>query len=130
MDVFLRTVCIVSLQISILKVLAGLPDGKAAIPELNRILAVLASAGPDWADRIRRMAARAPHLDIFSEGLVVRDRDGWQITPAGRLRLHSLEARETPLKLVDTRSRPSGGGDVAVVSDDTPADRRVMASSG
>jgi len=30
------------------------------------------------------LAARAPGLDIFGQGLILRDSSGWQITPEGR----------------------------------------------
>lgn len=60
------------------------------------------SSGSDWSDRMRRLAARAPNLDIFSDKLVLCDSVGWQITHNGRLLLASLEVPmpETPdLKL-------------------------------
>ena len=44
-------------------------------------------------DRTKRLAARAPGLDIFSQALVLRDADGWQITNAGRTLLASIEMR-------------------------------------
>ncbi|MEA2962024.1 MAG: hypothetical protein QOI46_2122, partial [Alphaproteobacteria bacterium] len=37
------------------------------------------------------LAARAPGLDIFSQSLVLRDAEGWQITEAGRNLLASIE---------------------------------------
>jgi hypothetical protein len=39
------------------------------------------------------LAARAAGLDIFSQALVLRDADGWQITNAGRTLLASIEMR-------------------------------------
>lgn len=51
------------------------------------------SSGTDWTDRTKRLAARAPGLDIFSQALVLRDTDGWQITDAGRTLLASIETR-------------------------------------
>jgi hypothetical protein len=43
------------------------------------------------------MAARAPDLDIFSHGLVVREPTGWQITAAGRELLASIEKPVPPI---------------------------------
>ena len=50
------------------------------------------SSGADWSDRMKRLAARAPDLSIFSSGYVIRDESGWQITDAGRAFLTSIEA--------------------------------------
>jgi hypothetical protein len=82
----------VSFQITVLKVLAGHPDGRASLADLKRAVAILISSGSDWTDRTRRMAARAPGLDIFSQLLVLRDDAGWQITDGGRAFLASVEA--------------------------------------
>ena len=41
---------------------------------------------------MKRLAASVPQLDIFSNALVVRQKDGWQITGAGRQFLIKLEA--------------------------------------
>lgn len=80
-----------SFQITILKVLAGHPDGRASLAELRRAVAILISSGRDWTDRTKRLAARAPGLDIFTQALVLRDDTGWQITDAGRALLASVE---------------------------------------
>ncbi|WP_138830752.1 hypothetical protein [Bradyrhizobium sp. KBS0727] len=40
---------------------------------------------------MKRLAARAPDLSIFSSGYVIRDDSGWQITDAGRAFLTSIE---------------------------------------
>ena len=82
-----------SFQITILKVLAGHPDGRASLADLKHAVAILISSGADWTDRTKRLAARAPGLDIFSQALVLRDADGWQITNAGRTLLASIEMR-------------------------------------
>jgi len=82
----------VSFQITILKVLAGHPEGRASLADLRRAVGILISSGPDWTDRTKRLAARAPDLDIFSQALVLRDDTGWQITVAGRALLASVEA--------------------------------------
>jgi len=81
----------VSFQITILKVLAGHPEGRASLADLRRAVGILISSGPDWTDRTKRLAARAPDLDIFSQALVLRDDTGWQITVAGRAFLASVE---------------------------------------
>jgi len=95
----------VSFQITILKVLAGHPDGRAAIAELTRYVSVLMSSGPDWSDRMRRLAARAPKLDIFADAFVLRDDLGWSITDSGRQFLAALEA---PIKnLAEEQKQPS-----------------------
>ena len=73
-----------SLQIAILKVLVSHPEGRATIAALNSDLCILNTSGSDWTDRLRRLAARAPGLDIFGQRLILRDSSGWQITPEGR----------------------------------------------
>jgi hypothetical protein len=50
------------------------------------------SSGSDWTDRMRRLAARAPKLEIFADAFVLRDDRGWCITDSGRQFLASLEA--------------------------------------
>jgi len=85
---------VVSFQITVLKVLAGHPEGRLSLGDLKRAVAILISSGSDWTDRTKRLAARAPGLDIFSQAFVLRDDAGWQITDAGRL---FLAAVETPI---------------------------------
>ena len=80
-----------SLQIAVLKVLVSHPEGRATIAALNSDLCILNTSGSDWSDRLKRLAARAPGLDIFSQRLVLRDSSGWQITPEGRAFLDRLE---------------------------------------
>ena len=79
-------------QITVLKVLAGHPDGRASLADLKHYVAVLANSGADWTQRMKRLSARAPGLDIFSSGYVIRDVSGWQITDAGQAFLTSIEA--------------------------------------
>jgi hypothetical protein len=81
----------VSFQITVLKVLAGHPGGRASLADLRRAVAILISSGSDWTNRTKRLAARAPELDIFSQSFVLRDEAGWQITDAGRAFLASVE---------------------------------------
>ena len=80
-----------SLQVAILKVLVSHPEGRATIAALNSDLCILNTSGSDWTDRLRRLAARAPGLDIFGRRFVLRDSSGWQITPEGRAFLDWLE---------------------------------------
>jgi hypothetical protein len=80
-----------SFQITVLKVLAGHPGGRASLADLRRAVAILISSGSDWTDRTKRLAARAPGLDIFTQSFVLRDEAGWLITDAGRAFLASLE---------------------------------------
>lgn len=61
--------------------------------ELKRDMAILATSGRDWAERTKRMAARVPNLDIFSQKLVERVNGGWRITEKGRTLLDLMEAR-------------------------------------
>jgi hypothetical protein len=80
----------VSLQFSILKVLAGQPDGRAIVPDLNRYISLLSC--PEWTARMKRLSARAPDLDIFGSRYVLRDDAGWQLTEDGYVFLASIES--------------------------------------
>jgi hypothetical protein len=82
----------VSFQITVLKVLAGSRGGRLPLADLRRDVAILISSGTDWTNRTKRLASRAPSLDIFSQALVLRDSNGWRITDAGRALLVALEA--------------------------------------
>ena len=95
----------VSFQITILKVLAGHPDGRASVSELTRCVSILMSSGSDWTDRMRRLAARAPKLEIFTDTFVLRDDRGWAITDSGRRFLAFLEA-PTPASLKEDEQLP------------------------
>jgi len=92
-----------SFQITILKVLAGHPEGRASLADLKRAVAILMCSGPDWTDRTKRMAARAPDLEIFSQSFALRDDAGWQITDAGRAFLTSVE---TPIQPAADNEQP------------------------
>jgi hypothetical protein len=85
-------VATVSFQVTILKVLAGQPEGHLSLADLRNNVAILISSGPDWTDRTKRIAARTPGLDIFSQGMVLRSPAGWRITDAGRAFLAECEA--------------------------------------
>jgi hypothetical protein len=79
----------VSLQFSVLKILAGQPDGRATVVDLNRYITLL--SGPEWTARMKRLSVRAPDLDIFSSRYVLRDDAGWQLTEAGYAFLAAVE---------------------------------------
>ena len=81
-----------SIQVAILKVLASHGNGRATLASLKRDIVILSASGPDWDARIKRLARRVPAIDIFGSGYVLRDDEGWQITPAGRDCLSALEA--------------------------------------
>jgi hypothetical protein len=83
----------VNFQVTVLKIRVSYTDGFAGMADLKRDMAILATSGPDWADRTRRLAAGVPHLDIFSQGLVARESGGWKITDRGRVVLEFMEAR-------------------------------------
>ena len=104
-----------SFQITILKVLAGHPGGRASLADLKRAMAILITSGSDWTDRMKRLAARAPDLDIFSQSFVLRDNAGWQITDAGRTFLDFLQTPIQPTS--DDRQVP----DVAAIPALPPA---------
>jgi hypothetical protein len=82
----------VSIQVAILKVLASHDSGRATLSSLKRDVAILSASGPDWNARLKRLARRAPAIDIFGSGYVLRDDEGWEITSAGRDFLRALEA--------------------------------------
>ena len=81
----------VNFQIAAMKVLSSYPEGAAYLFDLKRDRAILATSGPGWTQRMKRMAARAPALDAFSQGYIVRHATGWSITAAGRAFLDALE---------------------------------------
>jgi hypothetical protein len=106
----------VSFQITVLKVLAGHPEGRASVADLTRCVSILISSGSDWSNRTKRLAARAPKLDIFGDAFVLRDDMGWQITDIGRQFLASLEA---PIPVTsDHEKKP--GADAAIAATRTP----------
>lgn len=67
--------------------------GFAVMEDIKRDMAILATSGRDWADRTRRLAARVPELDVFSQGLVDRENGGWKITDKARTVLEFMEGR-------------------------------------
>jgi hypothetical protein len=82
----------VSFQITVLKFLVGHPEGCASLEDLKHYVSVLTCSRADWSQRMKRLAARAPDLDIFSSGYVLREPSGWQITEKGRQFLILIEA--------------------------------------
>jgi hypothetical protein len=96
----------VSLQIAILKVLSSYADGKAPLDAIKSDLAILAGAGREWDQRLKRLATRAPRLDIFGQHLVLKDGANWVLTAAGREMLRHLEtpAPVKPALIVVARS--------------------------
>jgi hypothetical protein len=94
----------VSLQVAILKVLSGHPGGRASVADLKSDLAFLNSIGADWTNRLKRLAARAPVLDIFGQGHVLRDKGGWQLSEAGRELLAVMEAPDYAPQQLETKA--------------------------
>ncbi|WP_271623385.1 hypothetical protein [Bradyrhizobium sp. CCBAU 11430] len=80
-----------SFQLSILKILAGQPEGRASLAVLKNYLTVFYTSGPEWTARMKRLAERAPGLNIFGQKFVERDSGHWIITEGGRAFLASLE---------------------------------------
>ena len=101
-----------SFQITVLKVLAGHPEGRASVADLTRYVSILMSSGSDWTNRTKRLAARAPKLDIFGDAFVLRDDRGWQITDIGRQFLASLE---TPIPVTSDHEQLPETATVAAV---------------
>ncbi|MCP4619265.1 MAG: aminoacyl-tRNA deacylase [Bradyrhizobium sp.] len=98
-------------------------SGRATLSSLNADIAVLTASGAEWSARLRRLAARAPGMDIFGSGYVLRDGEGWQITAEGREFLAMLEAvtqdnlpQDVELEqLADHPAEPAARGDLIVV---------------
>lgn len=83
-------------QVTVLKILVSYPRGHASMADLKRDMAVPATSGREWSEqRTKRLAARVPVLDIFSQGLVEHLDGGWRITDKGRAVLKMMEARPT-----------------------------------
>ncbi|UGY15466.1 hypothetical protein HAP48_0044255 [Bradyrhizobium septentrionale] len=95
-----------SFQLTVLKVLAGQPAGRASVAEVRHAVEILMNSGKDWTDRMKRLLAHAPDLNIFSARFVLRDLEGWLITEEGRQFLSALETavavrREPPRSTAD-----------------------------
>ncbi|MDE5461320.1 hypothetical protein [Bradyrhizobium sp. CSS354] len=98
----------VNFHVTVLKILVSYPDGFAAMEDLKRDMAILATSGRDWTERTRRLGARVPGLDIFSQGLIDRTNGGWRITAKGRAVLDLMEARpdQAPIAAEQRHSEP------------------------
>jgi hypothetical protein len=81
----------VSFQMSILKILAGQPNGRAGLDVVKQHLALFYTSGSEWTGRKKRLAERAPDLDIFGQKLIAREPGEWRITDAGRALLLAVE---------------------------------------
>ena len=113
-----------SIQVAILKVLASHASGRATLHSLRRDIIILSTSGPDWANRIKRLAGRVQSIDIFGSGYVIRDAAGWEITAAGREFLRALEAVDRDNQPFD--AEPPVSNDVEGIC--APARRRLRAS--
>ncbi|MCS3893425.1 hypothetical protein M2171_002558 [Bradyrhizobium japonicum USDA 38] len=82
--------------------------------DIKRDMAILATSGRDWSDRTKRVAARVPELDIFSQGLVDRESGGWKITEKGRTLLDFMEGRTSVEQPIE--AAPSIIADVSIPS--------------
>lgn len=87
-----------------MKVLAGHSEGRASVVDVKQYVAVLVCSGADWSQRMKLLSARAPDLDIFSSGYVLRESGGWQITEAGRAFLTSIESPAPESVFADTEA--------------------------
>jgi len=99
----------VSFQLSILKILDGQTEGRASLEVIKQHLAILYTSGQEWTGRMKRLAERAPDLDIFGQKLVVREPDVWSITEEGRSFLAILEGRRAATEdIALSEPTPSG----------------------
>jgi len=116
----------VSIQVAILKILASHGSGRATHASLKRDVAILATSGPDWSARIRRLASRVPAIDIFGNGHVLRDDEGWQITPSGREFLRALEAVTQDNRPVEIEAQPARDAEAAGKREDDDRGRPAL----
>lgn len=94
-------------QVTVLKILVSYPGGFAAMDDLKRDMALLATSGRDWSDR--------------TQGHVVRGHGGWRITDKGRAVLDLMEVRPAADEQVEaTAADPSGE---AITASRLPAER-------
>src|SRR5258705_13113043 len=72
-------------------------------------MAMRAGSNSGWtpAPWTKRLAARAPGLDIFTQAFVLRDEAGWQITHAGKAFLADLEAPVQVAAPMDKAAEPA-----------------------
>jgi len=103
----------VSIQVAILKVLTSYDSGKATTASLKRDIALLATSGPEWNARMRRLAGRVATIDIVASGFVLWNDDGWQITAEGRDFLRELETVTQDNRLAEAGSPQGDTGKMA-----------------
>ena len=84
-----------SFQLSILKILVGQPHDRASLDVVKQHLALFYTSGPEWTARMKRLAERAPDLDIFGQKLIAREPGEWRITDEGRALLAAVERPRT-----------------------------------
>ncbi|MGY4325909.1 hypothetical protein ACVWWG_000323 [Bradyrhizobium sp. LB7.2] len=114
-------------QVTVFKVLVSYPDGFAVMADLKRDMAILATSGRDWAERTKRLAARVPDLDIFSQGLIERMNGGWRVTDKGRSALEIMEARSRTCPSNGANSRPRRrGADAGHLSEAARMTRKTL----
>lgn len=119
-------VCVagMSFQVSILKILAGQPDGRASMDVVKQYLAVLYTSGPEWVARTKCLAERAPELDIFSQKLVAREPGEWRITEEGKAPGRARASNRRP------RGANPGGDDRASPDVGSSASSHSTATAG
>lgn len=100
-------------QVTVLKILVSYPGGKASLEDLKRDMAILATSGRDWSDRTKRLAAKVPSLDIFTQGLIDRQDGCWIMPKKDGRSLHSWKTtrqlhpfRPLAARLRSPRPRP------------------------
>ena len=102
----------VNFEVTALKIMVSYPGGVAALVDLKRDMAILVTSGSDWGERTKRLAARVPNLNIFSQGLVERENGSWRITDKGRevLSIHggTSSRRAADLNDIAWRGRHAG----------------------
>lgn len=100
---------------------------------MKHYVSFLMNSGSDWTDRMKRLTARAPELNIFTSAYVLRDSSGWQITDAGRQFLTALERPPSTTEQGQEQAEessappPSGHRVLRLVVDNTavpPPDRK------
>jgi transposase len=67
------------------------PDGRTNFDVVKQHLALFYTSGSEWTGRMKRLAERAPDLDIFGQKLIAREPGEWRITDAGRALLLAVE---------------------------------------
>jgi hypothetical protein len=92
-----------STSIAILTILSAYPEGLASFQSLKADLAVLSTN--EWLGRMKALARQSGPVNLFSDGLAIRDRDGWMITQAGRDFLAVLGNEDFQMPRITTRPK-------------------------